>query len=276
MDSCGRRERLPLGYVFWTLEPGRALTNHCFLIASTSPMILKIHGGKAGGAKEYGAIDYESDISSIPVPDNAFDVVLCTEVLEHTPEPIEAMREIARIVRPGGRLFITAPLGSGLHQLPYHYYGGFTPEWYKHFGAKFGLYVTEITPNGGFFKLLAQECARLVWTLPQHQHLHGNNVEFIRNLFGEWIPRYLFALEENHFIDQFTVGYHVEAVKVRDIDTVQKMIDKDIQNVNHYIEAARTLMNQGKLSDAIRYVKDALELDSINPTLLGMYQQLSK
>ena len=253
--------------------PYKPLFSHCIY---KSHDFKKYTGEKLGGAKEYGAIDYESDISSIPVPDNAFDVVLCTEVLEHTPEPIEAMREIARIVRPGGRLFITAPLGSGLHQLPYHYYGGFTPEWYKHFGAKFGLYVTEITPNGGFFKLLAQECARLVWTLPQHQHLHGNNVEFIRNLFGEWIPRYLFALEENHFIDQFTVGYHVEAVKVRDIDTVQKMIDKDIQNVNHYIEAARTLMNQGKLSDAIRYVKDALELDSINPTLLGMYQQLSK
>ena len=156
------------------------------------------------------------------LPDNSFDVILCTEVLEHTPEPIEALREMVRILKPGGRLFITAPLGSGLHQMPYHYYGGFTPEWYKHFGSKFGLYVTEITPNGGFFKLLAQECARVAWTLPQHQHLHGNNVEFIRNLFGEWIPRYLFALEEKHFIDQFTVGYHVEAVKARDIDTIQR------------------------------------------------------
>lgn len=253
--------------------PYKPLFSHCIY---KSHDFKKYTGEKLGGTKEYGFIDYESDISAIPVPDNAFDVVLCTEVLEHTPEPIEAMREIARIVRPGGRLFMTAPLGSGLHQLPYHYYGGFTPEWYKHFGAKFGFYVTEITPNGGFFKLLAQECARVAWTLPQHQHLHGNNVEFVRNLFGEWIPRYLFALEEKHFIDQFTVGYHVEAVKVRDIDTVQKMIDKDTQNVNHYIEAARTLMNHDKFSDAIKYVEDALGLDATNPTLLGMYQQLSK
>ncbi len=252
--------------------PYRPLFSHCIYNAHD---FKKYTGEKLGGTKEYGIIDYESDICAIPVPDNAFDVVLCTEVLEHTPEPIEALREIVRILKPGGRLFITAPLGSGLHQIPYHYYGGFTPEWYKHFGSKFGLYVTEITPNGGFFKLLAQECARVAWTLPQHQHLHGNNVEFIRNLFGEWIPRYLFALEEKHFIDQFTVGYHVEAVKVRDIDTIQKMIDKDTQNVNLYVEAARYLINQGKFSNAKMYIEDALELNYNNSILHEINQQLT-
>lgn len=236
----------------------------------------KYAGEKLGGTKEYGSIDYESDISAIPVPDNSFDVIICTEVLEHTPEPIEAMREMTRILRPGGRLFITAPLGAGLHQIPYHYYGGYTPEWYRHFCKKFGLYVSEIIPNGGFFKLLAQECARVAWTLPQHQHLHGNNIEFIQNLFGEWIPRYLFALEKKHFIDQFTVGYHVEAVKIRDIDNIQKMIDKNTQNVSLYIEAAHALMNQGKFLDAKMYIEDALELDNDNPTLLEIYQQLSQ
>ena len=145
-------------------------------------------------------------------------MILCTEVLEHVPEPIEALREMPRIVRPGGRILITAPLGSGLHQLPYHFYGGFSPEWYRYFFDKFGCRVVEVTPNGGFFKLLAQECARVQWTLPQHQHLHGSNVEFIRHLFGEWLPRYLFALEEECFIDQFTVGYHVEAIKNTDIE----------------------------------------------------------
>lgn len=231
-------------------------------------------GEKLGGTTEYGKIDYESDICAIPVPDNSFDVIVCTEVLEHTPEPIEALREMSRILKEGGRLFLTAPLGSGLHQLPYHYYGGFTPEWYKHFCSKFGLYVSEISPNGGFFKLLAQECARVAWTLPQHQHLHGNNVELIKNLFGEWIPRYLFELEKKHGIDQFTVGYHVEAVKVRDIDTVQKLIENDLQNVNLYLEAARSLLNQGEYLPARRYVEDALELNHSNTTLIEMHQQL--
>jgi glycosyltransferase involved in cell wall biosynthesis/predicted SAM-dependent methyltransferase len=174
----------------------------------------KYKGIKQNNTTEYGKIDYESDITSIPVPDQSFDVILCTEVLEHVPEPIEALREMSRIIRKGGRLLITAPLGSGLHQTPYHYYGGYTPQWYQHFLPKFGLQVKEISPNGGFFKLLAQECTRLVWTLPQHKHLHGNNVELILQLFGEWLPRYLYALDENCFIDQFTVGYHIEAEKL--------------------------------------------------------------
>ncbi len=174
----------------------------------------KYKGIKLGNTKEYSEIDYESDITDIPVPDKFFDVILCTEVLEHVPEPIEALREMARILRRGGRLLITAPLGSGLHQMPYHFYGGYTPQWYQHFLPKFGLQVKEISPNGGFFKLLAQECTRLVWTLPQHKHLHGDNVEFIRQLFGEWLPRYLYALDEKCFIDQFTVGYHIEAEKL--------------------------------------------------------------
>jgi predicted SAM-dependent methyltransferase len=190
--------------------PYRSLFAHCDYKAHD---FKKYTGTKLGNTTQYGKLDYESDIISIPVPDGSFDVILCTEVLEHVPEPVKAVREMARIIRTGGRLLMTAPLGSGLHQLPYHYYGGYTPEWYKHFFPKFALQVKEITQNGGFFKLLAQECARVKWTLPQHRHLHGSSVEFIRHLFGQWLPRYLFALEERCFIDQFTVGYHVEAVK---------------------------------------------------------------
>lgn len=162
---------------------------------------------------QYGEIDYISDITEIPVPDKSYDVVLCTEVLEHVPEPIAALQEMARILKPQGRLLITAPLGSGLHQTPYHFYGGFTPEWYRHFCPKSGLSVTEITPNGGFFKLLAQECARVAWTMPRHEHVHGENKDIIGTVFGEVLPRYLFALEERCMIDQFTVGYHIEARK---------------------------------------------------------------
>jgi 2-polyprenyl-3-methyl-5-hydroxy-6-metoxy-1,4-benzoquinol methylase len=162
---------------------------------------------------EYGEIDYVSDITAIPVPDDSYDIILCTEVLEHVPEPIAALQEMARILKPGGRLFMTAPLGSGLHQVPYHYYGGYTPYWYRHFCPKFGLSVVEVVPNGGFFKLLAQECARVAWTMPQHEHVYGEYKGAIGSIFGDALPRFLFALEEKCMIDQFTVGYHVEARK---------------------------------------------------------------
>lgn len=209
-----KAQRIPAGAMVLDIGAGtcpyRQLFNHC---QYKTHDFKQYAGVKLGGGTGYGDIDYVSDITAIPVPDGSFDVVVCTEVLEHVPEPIEALREFARIVKPGGRILLTAPLGSGLHQLPYHYYGGYTPEWYKYVAQKFGLRIVELVPNGGFFKLLAQESARVAWTMQQHQHLHGENVAFIQHLFGEWIPRYLFALEEKCFIDQFTVGYHVEAIK---------------------------------------------------------------
>ena len=173
----------------------------------------KYEGVKLGNTTVYGDIDYVSDIENIPVSSESFDLILCTEVLEHVPEPIEAMREMSRIIKPGGRLLITAPLGSGLHQLPFHFYGGYTPEWYKYCARKFGLEIVEIVPNGGALRLLAQECARVSWTWAQHGQVHGSNGEYIRRLFNEVIPRFLFGLEQHWLNDQFTVGYHIEMKK---------------------------------------------------------------
>ncbi|WP_295442891.1 class I SAM-dependent methyltransferase [uncultured Thiodictyon sp.] len=161
----------------------------------------------------YGHIAIQSDITEIPVPDASFDIILCTEVLEHVPEPILALKEMVRITKPGGRLLLTAPLGSGLHQLPLHFYGGFSPEWYRKFLGDYGCRVLSITPNGGFYKLLAQECARIAWTMDQHRAFHGGDTEMIGRLFGDVLPRYLFAMDEAIPNGQFTVGYHVEAVK---------------------------------------------------------------
>jgi len=161
----------------------------------------------------YSSIDIVSDITNIPVDGGMFDVVLCTEVFEHVPDPISALKELVRITKIGGKILITAPLGSGLHQLPYHFYGGFTPEWYTYFAKKFGLTVIEIVPTGGFFKYLAQECGRLAGRFELHKTCHGSGALFVRWLFGDLLPRYLYALEEKVFLDELPAGYCVAMQK---------------------------------------------------------------
>ena len=190
--------------------PYRKLFSHCEYYSQD---FKKYDGVKLGGTCSYGNIDIVSSIEDIPVEDESFDVILCTEVLEHVPEPMLAIKEMARILKPGGHIFITAPLGSGLHQLPYHYYGGFTPQWYKCFFQKNGLKVTEILPNGGFFKQLAQECARVAWTFDLHKSLHEDKANHIYTLFNEELPRYLYNLDEKCPIPEFTAGYFVEGIK---------------------------------------------------------------
>jgi SAM-dependent methyltransferase len=49
------------------------------------------------------------DIVASGLPDGSFDLVLCSEVIEHIPDPAGALASIHRILRPGGRLLLSTP-----------------------------------------------------------------------------------------------------------------------------------------------------------------------
>ncbi len=68
-------------------------------------------------------------VLELPFRDGSFDVVLSTEVIEHTEDPRAALAELARVVRPGGRLVVTTPgrlwqpvvrAATALHLRPYN------------------------------------------------------------------------------------------------------------------------------------------------------------
>lgn len=50
-----------------------------------------------------------ADVLHLPFADGSFDAVTCFEVIEHVPEPAELVRELARVLRPGGLLFVSTP-----------------------------------------------------------------------------------------------------------------------------------------------------------------------
>jgi len=59
-----------------------------------------------------------SVVEKIPFNDDAFDAIICSEVVEHLPDPDVALREISRVLRPGGVLALTTPNpGNKLHKL---------------------------------------------------------------------------------------------------------------------------------------------------------------
>jgi len=51
----------------------------------------------------------QGDALHLPFPDATFDRVICSEVLEHIPDDVAAMSELARVLRPGGTMAITVP-----------------------------------------------------------------------------------------------------------------------------------------------------------------------
>jgi len=104
-------------------------------------------------------LDIVSDITSIPVDDASFDAILCSEVFEHIPDAITAVREFWRILKPGGTLLITAPFNSLTHFAPYHFCG-YNRYWYMHHLPLMGLAIEEIEANGTWFAFVAQELRR--------------------------------------------------------------------------------------------------------------------
>jgi SAM-dependent methyltransferase len=169
---------------------------------------------------KYGRLDYVSDILHIPEVDRSFDAILNTEVLEHVPDPVGAVKEMARLLKPGGILILTAPLGSFLHQKPYHFYGGFTPFWYAKYLSEAGFVELTMEKNGGFFRFFGQECQRVTRILFRGRPLNSvlrwllMPLEVITALLFTILgPLLCYYLDKIFRSEDYTIGYHVTAEK---------------------------------------------------------------
>jgi SAM-dependent methyltransferase len=115
----------------------------------------------------YSRLDAICDLARLAFPANTFDGVLCTQVLEHVPEPQQVLREIARVLKPGGRVFLSAPQSWHQHQKPHDYYR------YTSFGLRYlfqraGLTMESIENMGGYFWFLAFQLQNInYWVFPK-------------------------------------------------------------------------------------------------------------
>ncbi|NJM14936.1 MAG: class I SAM-dependent methyltransferase [Bacteroidales bacterium] len=53
--------------------------------------------------------DYQYDITNIKTVDNQFDLIICYHILEHVPNDLQAMKELHRVLKPGGTCLIQTP-----------------------------------------------------------------------------------------------------------------------------------------------------------------------
>ncbi len=67
-------------------------------------------------------------VDSVPCRDRAFDLILCSEVLEHCDEDRAVLRELARVMRPGGTLVIAVPVPPAPYPDAMHVRDGYTAE----------------------------------------------------------------------------------------------------------------------------------------------------
>jgi SAM-dependent methyltransferase len=100
-------------------------------------------------------IDIFSTAYAIPIQGDTFDSALCTAVLEHLEEPEMAIRECARVLKPGGTAIYTVPFIWHLHEEPRDFYR------YSKFGLEYlfkkaGFEIVEIKALSGFWVTFGQ------------------------------------------------------------------------------------------------------------------------
>jgi SAM-dependent methyltransferase len=71
---------------------------------------------------ENPAADLLGPVEALPVGDGSFDVVLCTQVLEHSDDPARAVRELHRVTAPGGRVLASTHGVQVYHPSPVDYW----------------------------------------------------------------------------------------------------------------------------------------------------------
>ena len=116
-------------------------------------------------------IDFESDAQDMSgvVPNDRYDTMLLLEVLEHVSNPFRVVSELFRGLRPGGKVILSVPHLSRLHEEPYDFYR------YTHYGLRHlfegaGFDVVELIPRGGLFCFLGHQVSTTLicstWHLP--------------------------------------------------------------------------------------------------------------
>ena len=157
--------------------------------------------------------DLHGSLEAIPVDDASFDVVLCLQVLEHVPDPGAAVRELRRVVRPGGRVLLST---HGIY--PFHPNPDDLWRW-THQGLE-RLFLTNaewtsvsVRPGAGTAATIGMLVAHGVDLLCKRAHVRPLATPFVvaLNAAGESLDRAV-PLLASTAPGTLHANYHVEAV----------------------------------------------------------------
>jgi SAM-dependent methyltransferase len=150
----------------WVAEAGRVGTDKSFRVldagAGTAPYRKHFQHVSYETAdfgevdKEYSHLDYTCRLERLPMADETYDLVLCSQVLEHIAEPLAVLKEIRRVLKPGGQAWLSAPLFYQEHESPYDYYR-YTQFAWRHLAAEAGFEVISLEWLEGYYGTLSYQ-----------------------------------------------------------------------------------------------------------------------
>jgi SAM-dependent methyltransferase len=135
------------------LDAGAGEARFSHLFAGRQYIALDLRIGDSSW--DYSAIHLCADLAALPLADHSVERILNLQVLEHVEEPSEVLREFWRVLKPGGRLYLTVPQGWHEHQQPRDFFR-FTRYSLESLLRKAGFKEIFIEPIGGYFWYLGQ------------------------------------------------------------------------------------------------------------------------
>ena len=143
-----------------------------------------------------GAADLFYDGGRMPVADETFDAVLCSQVLEHVFTPAEFLAEIRRVLRPGGMLLLTTPFAWDEHSQP-HDFGRYSSFGLRHVLESAGFEIVAQRKTCADGRALVQLASAYVYKVTHSRHRWLNRlsqllliapVNLIGGLFAWLLP----------------------------------------------------------------------------------------
>lgn len=213
-------------------------------VAQNSDKVLDAGGGGCPYKRYFSHTNYEStdfenifdtdckkihtficSLDYIPKPDNSYDIIINTQVLEHVENPQIVINEFYRILKPSGKLFLTAPQGWGIHGEPYHFFN-FTNYGLKSLFTKAGFKIKFIKPRGGIFWYLGNRIKTLPFYILSQYPVKRDNNKLNPLHFLIWIsyililpfcnfliPILFFYLDKLDEKRNYTLGYACYCIK---------------------------------------------------------------
>lgn len=124
------------------------------------------------------SVDAYADLNLLPFCDESFDAALCTQVLEHVPQPELLLAEAARVLKTDGTLVLTLPFAAAEHEEP-HDYLRFTRYGIRALLERAGFATREVRKQFTFWSAIGE---MIYWHF--HRKVSGTRLEKYWFAFG--------------------------------------------------------------------------------------------
>ncbi len=125
--------------------------------------------------KPYAKSTYVCDLAHIPVDDGRFDAIVFSQVMEHLPDPLAVLKELRRVLKPGGVMFYSGPFWFEEHEKPYDFYR-YTSFALRHLFQAASFQIEDLRWLEGYLATVTKQLKAMKKALPTSLSAYGGGL----------------------------------------------------------------------------------------------------